>query len=143
VIGSSSSFSTEAANVASAHHYSPTSMDNSLYKEIKVDRGFNYRYYFSPASTGKPVLLLLHGIPSTSHDWVRQIEYFQPKGYGIIAPDMLGFGRTSRPLDVNAFRQNLRAKDIIDILNKENIDKVVGIGHDWYVLALCIVLSFS
>jgi soluble epoxide hydrolase / lipid-phosphate phosphatase len=108
-------------------------MDNSLYKELKVDRGFNYRYYFSPAAGGMPVLLFLHGIPSTSHDWVRQVEYFRPKGYGIVAPDMLGFGRTSRPLDVNAFRQNLRAKDIIDILNKENIDKVVGIGHDWYV----------
>jgi soluble epoxide hydrolase / lipid-phosphate phosphatase len=111
-------------------------MDNSLYKEIKVDRGLNYRYYFSPPTTGKPVLLFLHGFPSTSHDWVRQIEYFQPKGYGIFAPDMLGSGRTSRPLDVQAFRTKLLAKDIIDILNKESINKVVGIAHDWCVLLL-------
>jgi pimeloyl-ACP methyl ester carboxylesterase len=113
-------------------------MDNSLYKDIKVDRGLNYHYYFSPPTGGKPVLLFLHGFPSTSYDWVRQVEHFQPKGYGILAPDMLGFGRTSRPLDVNAFRLNLMAKDIIEILNEENIDKVVGVGHDWCVLVILL-----
>ena len=108
-------------------------MNNSLYKDIKVERGLTYRYYFSPATDGKPVLLFLHGFPSTSHDWVRQVKHFQPKGYGIIAPDMLGFGGTSRPLDVKAFRLKLRVKDLIDILDKENIDKVIGVGHDWCV----------
>ncbi|KAF8234313.1 alpha/beta-hydrolase [Tricholoma matsutake] len=106
-------------------------MDNSLYKELKVDRGFNYRYYFSPPTDGKPILLFLHGFPSSSHDWVRQIEHFQPRGYGILAPDMLGSGRTDRPLDINAFRTNPMAKDIIDILNEEKIKKVVGVAHDF------------
>jgi pimeloyl-ACP methyl ester carboxylesterase len=111
-------------------------MDNSHYKETTVSRGLTYHYYFSPPTNGKPILLFLHGFPSTSHDWNRQIAHFQPKGYGIVAPDMLGFGRTSRPLDPNAFRANLMAKDIIDILNKESIDKVIGIAHDWYAQML-------
>jgi pimeloyl-ACP methyl ester carboxylesterase len=108
-------------------------MDTSLYKENKVERGLTYRYYFSPPTGGKPFLLFLHGFPSTSHDWVRQVKHFQPKGYGIIVPDMLGFGGTSRPLDVQAFRLKLRVKDIIDILDKESVDKVIGVAHDWYV----------
>ena len=73
-------------------------MDTSLYKDVKVSRGFNYHYYFSPPVSGKPTLLFLHGFPSTLQDWARQIRYFQPKGYGILAPDMLGAGGTSKPL---------------------------------------------
>jgi soluble epoxide hydrolase/lipid-phosphate phosphatase len=111
-------------------------MDPSQYKATQVSRGLTYRYYFSPPTDGKPTLLLLHGFPSSSHDWNRQIAHFQPKGYGIVAPDMLGFGRTSRPLDVEAFRANLMAKDIIDLLDKENLDKVIGVTHDWCALVL-------
>ena len=110
----------------------PFKMDNSLFRDLKVSRGFNYGYYYSPPSSGKPTLLFLHGFPSSSHDWNRQINYFQSKGYGIVAPDLLGAGRTSRPVEVKAFRLNQIAVDIIEILDKHNIDKVIGICHDWW-----------
>ncbi|KAH9481286.1 Epoxide hydrolase A [Psilocybe cubensis] len=106
-------------------------MDPALYKDVVVPRGFKYHYYYSPAAEGKPTLLLLHGFPATSYDWRRQIAYFQPKGYGILAPDSLGSGGSSTPLDVNAFLMNEAAGDIIHILDTENLDKVVGFGHDW------------
>jgi hypothetical protein len=64
-------------------------------------------------------------------------------GYGIVAPDMLGSGGTSRPLDIEAFHTKLIAKDIIDILNNENIDMVVGVAHDWCVLGLCVYFVLS
>jgi soluble epoxide hydrolase/lipid-phosphate phosphatase len=112
-------------------------MDPSCYKDTEVSRGLNYHYYLLPPTDGKPTLLFLHGFPSSSYDWNRQIAYLQPKGYGIVAPDMLGLGRTSRPLDAEAFRPNLMAKDIIDLLDQENIDKVIGVAHDWCILVLC------
>ncbi|KAM5539328.1 hypothetical protein V8D89_007019 [Ganoderma adspersum] len=107
-------------------------MDNSLYKTTSVRRGHTYRYYFSPpASQQQPVLLFLHGFPSTSYDWRRQIAFFQPLGYGIIAPDLLGAGGTSKPLDPKEFRLNALADDVLDILDKEGIKKVVSVSHDW------------
>ncbi|KAI8994059.1 alpha/beta-hydrolase [Trametes punicea] len=106
-------------------------MDSSLYKDVNVSRGLNYRYYHSPASHGKPTLLFLHGFPSSSYDWHRQIEYLQPKGYGLIVPDGLGVGGTSKPDSPEAYRFALMARDIVDILDAEGIQKVVGIGHDW------------
>ena len=106
-------------------------MDTSLYKDVKVSRGFNYHYYFSPPVSDKPTLLFLHGFPSTLQDWARQIRYFQPKGYGILAPDMLGAGGTSKPLDSKSFRMKLLAADVIELLDAEGLEKVVGIGHDW------------
>ena len=108
-------------------------MDQKLYKETVVRRGHTYRYYFSPPGPKQPVLLFLHGFPSTSSDWRRQIAFLQPLGYGIIAPDLLGAGGTSKPLDPKEFRLNAMAKDVLDILNGEGTKKVVCVSHDWYV----------
>ncbi|EIW57936.1 alpha/beta-hydrolase [Trametes versicolor FP-101664 SS1] len=106
-------------------------MDAALYKELLVQRGLTYRYYQSPSTHGKPTLVFLHGFPSTAADWQKQVAYFQPLGYGILAPDLLGAGGTAKPLDPKSFRLNDMARDVMDILAAEGIDKVIGIGHDW------------
>ena len=89
-----------------------------------------------------PTLLFAHGFPSTSADWTRQIEYFKPKGYGLIVPDMLGYGDTAKPLETEAYAYTLLAKDLVEIVEAEAVDKVVGIGHDWSV-ANPLVLTLS
>ena len=62
-------------------------MDPSLYKDLKTSRGLNYHYYYSPASDGKPTVLFLHGYPSTSYDWHYQVDFFKPKGFGVLVPE--------------------------------------------------------
>ncbi|KAI0633825.1 Alpha/Beta hydrolase protein [Trametes polyzona] len=111
-------------------------MDAALYKDAKVSRGFTYHYFYSPAAEGKPTLLLLHGFPSSSFDWHRQVEYFRPKGYGLLVPDLLGAGATSKPVEPEAFRLALIARDVVDLLDAERLAKVVGIAHDWGSLVL-------
>ncbi|KII93233.1 hypothetical protein PLICRDRAFT_171017 [Plicaturopsis crispa FD-325 SS-3] len=106
-------------------------MEQSSYKDIITSRGFKYHYYFSPASAPLPTLLFLHGFPSTSQDWRHIIPYFVQKGYGAIAPDMLGYGGTDKPTDPLAFKWSLLTKDIIGILDAENIHSSIAIGHDW------------
>ncbi|KAL0576465.1 hypothetical protein V5O48_005508 [Marasmius crinis-equi] len=102
-------------------------MDCAAYKDLKTSRGLDYHYYFSPASEGKRTLVFLHGFPSTSYDWRHQAQ----KGYGLIVPDMLGYGGTAKPLDPAEYKLSLISKDIIDILDAEKIDQAVVIGHDW------------
>ncbi len=106
-------------------------MDASLYKTATVSRGFTYHYYYSPAAKGKPTILFIHGFPSSSYDWRRQVEHFRPQGYGIIVPDILGVGGTSKPDNADAFRFALVARDIIDVLDAEGLKTIIGIGHDW------------
>ncbi|KAH6916847.1 Alpha/Beta hydrolase protein [Coprinopsis sp. MPI-PUGE-AT-0042] len=106
-------------------------MDSSLYKRFAVSRGFNYDYFASPASEGKSTLLFLHGFPSTSIDWRRQVAYFKSKGYGLIVPDMLGYGGTSKPSDVGEYAHSKLATDIHEIVKGEGLTNVFVIGHDW------------
>lgn len=59
-----------------------------------------YSYLDVPASSSSnpaPPILFLHGFPDLAIGWSDQIDYFSSRGHRCIAPDMLGYGLTSRP----------------------------------------------
>jgi soluble epoxide hydrolase/lipid-phosphate phosphatase len=96
---------------------------------LQVLNGTKYRYVFYPA-IDKPSILFLHGFPSSSYDWREQFQYFHSKGYGIVAPDLLGYGGTDHPSDINAFRLKKMAKEIMALLDCLGIGAVFGVAHD-------------
>ncbi|KAG0652016.1 Lipid-phosphate phosphatase [Hyphodiscus hymeniophilus] len=99
-------------------------------KTLTLASGTRYAYFHYPGS--KQTLLFLHGFPSTSHDWRFQIAYFRSRGYGIVAPDLLGYGGSSKPLNPEAYLGSIMSADIISILDHEGITgPVIGIAHDW------------
>ncbi|KAL0564907.1 hypothetical protein V5O48_017130 [Marasmius crinis-equi] len=107
-------------------------LDPSDYKNTTVSRGIKYSYYFSPPTDNKRFLLFLHGWPGFSYDWRYQVEFFKEAGYGIIVPDLLGYGGTEKPTDPEAYRSSLISRDIVDILDFESVSNdVVVVGHDW------------
>ncbi|KAJ7288891.1 Alpha/Beta hydrolase protein [Mycena rebaudengoi] len=110
-------------------------MDASSYKDIITSRGIKYHYFFSPAAPGKPTLVFLHGFPANAQSWRHQVVFFVAQGYGVIAPDLLGYGGTDKPTDIAAYAKSLMAADIISIMDEElngYVDeKVYAVGHDW------------
>lgn len=109
-------------------------MDNTCFKSVKASRGFYYHYYHTPAEDlSLPVLLFLHGFPATSRIWWRQVEFFRIHGFGILVPDQLGFGESSKPTDPEAYKPSLICRDIVDIMDAEGIDKAVAVGHSLFV----------
>ena len=108
-------------------------MDEVQSKFKKTSRNFVYHYLFSPASPQKPTFLFIHGFPSTSYDWYHQINYFQPRGYGLVVPDLVGFGETEpKSTDPADFLHTAIAQDLLDILDEEGVQNVIAVGHDWY-----------
>jgi pimeloyl-ACP methyl ester carboxylesterase len=92
----------------------------------------HYTYHHTPPTNPSlPTLLFLHGFPSSAYDFRHQITHLSSQGYGILAPDLLGYNGTSQPLDVTAYSMPKMAHEIIQLLNHENLDTVVGISHDW------------
>ncbi|KAJ7714143.1 alpha/beta-hydrolase [Mycena metata] len=106
-------------------------MEQSRYKETKTRRGLTYSYYFSAPATGKPVLFFAHGFPANSRIWRKQVAFFEPSGYGILVPDLLGYGATDKPTDPKLYVGSGHAQDITDLLDAEGLDRVVAIGHGW------------
>lgn len=98
--------------------------------------GTYYVYDYVPAQQNKSTLLFLHGFPSTRHDWAAQIANLTVAGYGIVAPDLLGFGDSDRPTDVEAYRFRRISGHLTEILDDCGIETVVGVAHDWGVPVL-------
>ncbi|KAK1961459.1 alpha/beta-hydrolase [Colletotrichum sublineola] len=113
-------------------------------KTIKVSRGFTYTYYTSPIQgSNKPTLILFHGWPDTSRLWAGLInDHLLPQGYGVIALDILGYGGSSKPTDEKAYACDSLAADVVAILDAEDIDKVISLGHDWGSLAAQRLYNF-
>ena len=100
-------------------------------KHIELSDGTHYAYAYAAASASKPTFLLLHGFPSSSYDWRHQVTALAAKGFGVLVPDLLGYGDTDSPADVEAYSFRRMSDHLAEILINEGIEKVIGVGHDW------------
>ncbi|KAL3474821.1 putative epoxide hydrolase [Aspergillus californicus] len=101
-----------------------------LAKSHALSTSHTYSYAFNPPSSSSPTVLFLHGFPSSCYDWRHQLRFFFQKGYGVLAPDLLGYGGTSKPTTLESYKTQNMAAEIIEILDHEGIEKVHAVGHD-------------
>ncbi|TGJ86007.1 hypothetical protein E0Z10_g2761 [Xylaria hypoxylon] len=78
-----------------------------------------------------PTFLLIHGYPASRNDWHHQIQPLAEAGFGIIAPDSLGYGDSSKPTAIEAYNLKDIADHMAQILDAEGLQDVIGVGHDW------------
>ena len=75
-----------------------------------------------------PALLLLHGLGCDHTTWLPVFEELA-KRFTVIAPDLLGHGRSAKPradYSVGGYANGMR-----DLLTMLNIDKVTVVGHSF------------
>ena len=84
---------------------------------------------------GEPVILL-HGFPELAFSWRHQLPALASAGYRAIAPDQRGYGRTTCPVDVDAYRIEELIADVHGLLDALRLDSAVFVGHDWGALLL-------
>ncbi|KAF4470262.1 alpha beta-hydrolase [Fusarium albosuccineum] len=113
-----------------------------MVKAARLPSGTTYRYVVHRPSIEKPWLLFLHGFPSTSFDWRYQFEHFASLGYGIIAPDLLGYGGTDNPPELDRFALKTMVSEIKQLLDCEGVDTAVGIAHDFGSVVLSRVITY-
>lgn len=52
------------------------------------------------------------------------------QGYGVIAPDLLGYGGTDNPSELEQFTLKRMVEDIRELLDCEDVGQVFAVGHD-------------
>jgi pimeloyl-ACP methyl ester carboxylesterase len=80
--------------------------------------------------SGTPVLLL-HGWPDSAYVWRNQIPFLTRHGFRTIAPDMRGFGQSSRPAEAAEYALRKSVGDMIGLLDALELDSAHVVGHDW------------
>jgi pimeloyl-ACP methyl ester carboxylesterase len=78
-----------------------------------------------------PAVVMLHGWPDTSDVWRYQMPELVAGGYRVIAPDLRGFGGTTRPTEVSAYAVRHLVADVVAVLDNLGIDRAHLVGHDW------------
>lgn len=90
-----------------------------------------------------PVLLFLHGFPEAGFVWDGMMAHFGDR-YRCVAPDLRGYGGSSAPAEVEAYRARPLVTDLVGLIDllvapvPRGSDSVPGgrrlealIGHDW------------
>ncbi|CAG8976543.1 hypothetical protein HYALB_00011020 [Hymenoscyphus albidus] len=117
---------------------------------VTVPSGNTYSYAHFPAGSAeekafKPTVLLLHGWPSSSHGWIYQIQHLVSLGFGVIAPDLLGYGQTSCPTDPEEYTFTRMGEDLISMLEmvglRTNNKSIHVVGHDFGSLFLSYLVA--
>ncbi len=92
--------------------------------------GYNIHYIDEGLRDGKPVILL-HGVPTWSYLFRNIIPKLVNAGHRVIAPDLLGFGRSSKPDDREIYSFDNLSKILSIFIEKLNMKNIVLFGHDW------------
>ena len=78
-----------------------------------------------------PLIVLVHGCPESWYSWRYQIPMLSEKGYTVAAIDVRGYGGSSKPQEIEAYRMRELSKDVIGVIDSLEFESAILIGHDW------------
>ena len=78
-----------------------------------------------------PLVLLVHGFPESWYSWRHQLPVLAAAGYRAVAFDVRGYGRSSAPPAVDAYRMLRHVADNVQLVAALGAETAVVVGHDW------------
>jgi pimeloyl-ACP methyl ester carboxylesterase len=75
-------------------------------------------------------MIFLHGWPEIGLIWRAQIEIFASLGWRCIAPDLRGYGASSKPAPHEAYALQEIVADMVELHGHLGGSPAVWIGHD-------------
>jgi pimeloyl-ACP methyl ester carboxylesterase len=83
------------------------------------------------AGAGEDVALLLHGFPESRFSWRHQLGPLADLGWRAIAPDLRGYGGSSRPPRTSDYAIEHLVDDVAGLFEAAGARRRLLIGHDW------------
>ncbi|PCJ40791.1 MAG: haloalkane dehalogenase [Moraxellaceae bacterium] len=90
-----------------------------------VDEGIN------GVNANGGVILMLHGEPSWSYLYRHMIRHCVAAGYRVIAPDLIGFGKSDKPTQVKDYSFQSHMDWITAFIEKLDLNNITLFGQDW------------
>jgi pimeloyl-ACP methyl ester carboxylesterase len=103
-------------------------MDEIRYQTIRAN---GLDFHVATAGSGERLALCLHGFPESSFSWRHQMPLLAQLGFRVWAPDLRGYGGSSRPLGVEAYALENLEEDVAALIEASGAKDVVLVGHDW------------
>ncbi len=86
--------------------------------------------------------LCLHGNPTWSYLYRKMIPVFLASGARVVAPDLIGFGKSDKPKKEDFHRFSWHRQVLLELVERLDLNKVVLVVQDWGGL-LGLTLPFA
>ncbi|MBM4127136.1 MAG: alpha/beta hydrolase [Nitrospira sp.] len=107
-----------------------SSDDGHQFSILRV-RANQLDFTVAAAGSGDRLVLCLHGFPESSLSWRHHIAPLAQAGYRVWAPDLRGYGGTTKPDSLEAYHLEVLLEDVAALIEASNTSRVIVIGHDW------------
>jgi len=81
--------------------------------------------------SGDKFALLLHGFPESKYSWRHQMPLLARLGYTVWAPNMRGYGKSSRPTTVADYHIDHLVADAAALVDAAGGKQTLLMAHDW------------
>ncbi len=80
---------------------------------------------------GDRTFLCLHGEPTWSYLYRRMLPVFAEAGHRVVAPDLIGFGRSDKPVDDALYTFGFHRGHLLALLERLALRRVTLVCQDW------------
>ncbi len=106
-------------------------MDNDGQVSTEFVEANGLTFEVDKCGSGDTLALCLHGFPELNFSWRYQLPMLAEAGYEAWAPNMRGYGASSRPLGVASYHIDRLMDDVAGLIDASGKESVVLIAHDW------------
>jgi haloalkane dehalogenase len=102
------------------------------YSDVEDGEGHTVRmHYLDEGPKDGQVILAMHGQPVWSYLYRKMIPLLVAKGYRVIAPDLIGFGRSDKPSKPDDYSYARHVGWATSLVTQLDLQNVTLFGQDW------------
>ena len=93
--------------------------------------GLRMHYLDAGPADAHTTYLCLHGNPAWSYLYRKMIPVFAGAGHRVIAPDLIGFGKSDKPKKDGFHRFDFHRQVLLELVERLDLHNVVLVVQDW------------
>ena len=88
-------------------------------------------HYLDEGPKNGEIIYLLHGEPAWSYLFRKMIPTLTDAGYRVIAPDMIGFGKSDKYIDTDDYSHQMHVDTMSELIRRLDLKNMTAHVHDW------------
>ena len=88
-------------------------------------------HYIDEGPKDGEIIYLLHGEPTWSYLFRKMIPTLIDEGYRVIAPDMVGFGKSDKYISVDDYSHQMHVDKMTQLIIELDLKNITAHFHDW------------